>query len=125
MGTVSVEEANDTIMGGVQCLIKLIFVAPKFILHRVPKSGKKEQKIKNCVLQKKTFLFLHVHELGIVLGVSTDRKNHDGKVCSPKKFFDFSHQLRCALWEISSYPQILNSKKRVMMPRKCARFCLF
>ena len=37
--------------------------------------------MKNCILQKKTFLFLHVHKLDIVLGVNTDEKNHVGKVC--------------------------------------------
>ena len=33
--------------------------------------------------------FLRVHELDIVLGVNTDHKSHVGKVCSPKKFFEF------------------------------------
>ena len=33
-------------------MLKLIFVAPKFRLRRVKKRGKKEQKMKNCVLQK-------------------------------------------------------------------------
>ena len=70
-------------------MLKLIFVAPKFRLRRVQKRGKKEQKMKTRVLQKKTFLFLHVHELDIVLGVNTDRKNRVGKVCSPKKNFEF------------------------------------
>ena len=50
MGTMGVEEANDTIMGG--AVLKLIFVAPKFRLRRVKKRGKKDQKMKNCVLQK-------------------------------------------------------------------------
>ena len=37
-------------------MLKLIFVVPKFRLRRVQNRGKKEQKKKNCVLQKKTFL---------------------------------------------------------------------
>ena len=32
-------------------MLKLTFVAPKFRLRRVKKRGKKEQKMKNCVLQ--------------------------------------------------------------------------
>ena len=66
-------------------MVKLVFVAPKSRL--VQKNGKKEQKMKNRVLQK-TLLFLRVLELDIILGVNTDRKNRVGKVCSPKKFFD-------------------------------------
>ena len=38
-------------------VLKLIFVVPKFRLGRVQKRGKKEKKIKNCVLQKKLFFF--------------------------------------------------------------------
>ena len=53
-------------------MLKLVFVAPKFRLRRVQKRGKKEQKLKNCGLS--------VHELDIVLGVNTDRKNRMGKV---------------------------------------------
>ena len=34
---------------------------------------------------KNTFLFLRVHELDIILGVNTDRKNRVEKMCSPKK----------------------------------------
>ena len=33
-------------------ILKLIFVAPKFRLRGVQKRGKKEQKMKSCVLQK-------------------------------------------------------------------------
>ena len=33
-------------------MLKLSLVAPKFRLRRVNKRGKKEQKMKNCVLQK-------------------------------------------------------------------------
>ena len=51
MGTESVEEANDTIMGDVRCL-------NSFFYH--PNSDcvelKKGQKIKNCVLQKIIFI---------------------------------------------------------------------
>ena len=72
-------------------MLKLIFVAPKFRLRRVQKRGKKEQKMKNCVLQKNA-----------VLG-NTDRKIRVGKVCSSKLFFNFGNQLRCAILEISSY----------------------
>ena len=70
-------------------MLKLPFVATKFRPRRVKKRGKKEQKMKNCILEKKSFLFLHVHELDIILRVNTDRKNRVGKVCSPKKFFVF------------------------------------
>ena len=38
-------------------ILKLLFVAPKFRLRRVKKRGKKEHKMKNCVLQKKLFFF--------------------------------------------------------------------
>ena len=51
MGTVSVEEANDTIIRVVQCF-NSDSVAPIFRLHRVHKKERKEQKMKNRVLQK-------------------------------------------------------------------------
>ena len=71
-------------------MLKLIFVAPKFRLRRVKKRGLKEQKMKNCVLQKNYLsFFLRVHELDIVLGVNTNQKSRMGKLCSPKKFFEF------------------------------------
>ena len=56
MGTVGVGEANDTIYG--RCaMLKLIFWAPKLWLRRVQNNGKKEQKMKNWVLQKNLFHF--------------------------------------------------------------------
>ena len=50
-----------------------------------------EKRAKNEKLRfaKITIFCLRVHELDIVLGVNTDRKNRVGKVCSPKKFFEF------------------------------------
>ena len=68
---------------------KRIVVVPKFRLYWVQKRGKKEQKMKKMRFAKKTFLVLRVRELGIVLGVNTDRKNRVRKVCSTKIFFDF------------------------------------
>ena len=50
---------------------------------------KKIAKNEKSRFAKNTFLFLRVHELDIILGVNTDRKNRVGKVCSPKNFFDF------------------------------------
>ena len=49
----------------------------------------KRAKNEKSRFEKNTFLFLRVRELDIVLGVNTDRKNHVGKVCSPKKSFGF------------------------------------
>ena len=67
------------------------------------KKGKKEQKIKKWNFAKKTFSFLRVYELDIVLGVNADRKNRMGKVCSRKICLNFRNQLRCPILEISSY----------------------
>ena len=69
-------------------MLKLVFVAPKFRLRRVKKGGKraKNEKLR---FAKITIFSLRVHELDIVLGVNTDRKNRVGKVCSPKKIFEF------------------------------------
>ena len=58
MGTVGVEKANQTIMGD-SAMLKHVFVTRKFRLRRAQKRWKKEQKMKNCVLQKKIF-FLSV-----------------------------------------------------------------
>ena len=63
---------------------KYLFVALKLGLRRNQKKGKTERKIKNCVLQKKTILFLCVYELDIVLGVNTEPKNSVGKLYWPK-----------------------------------------
>ena len=73
-----------------RCAVKLHFIAPKFGLHPVKKKVKNEK----LRFTKNIFLFLRVHELGIVLWVNTDQKkktdrNRVGKVCSPKKMFDF------------------------------------
>ena len=72
-------------------MLKLPFVAPKLRLYRIQKKGKKGQKrAKNEKLFcKNNYFFLRVHKLDIVLGVNMDRKNRVGKVCSPKKIFDF------------------------------------
>ena len=69
-------------------MLELIFVRPKFRLRRVKKRGKKSKKWKMAFC-KNNYLFLRVHELDIVLGVNTDRKTRVGKVCSPKKIFEF------------------------------------
>ena len=69
-------------------MLKLILVAPKFRLRRVKKRGK-TSKNEELRFAKITIFFLRVHELDIVLGVNTDRKNRVGKVCSPKKIFEF------------------------------------
>ena len=70
-------------------MLKLIFVALKLRLRRVRKKGKKEKKMKNCVLQKKTFLFLHVNELDIVnsSGGQCGSKKSCGEVVLAKNFF--------------------------------------
>ena len=69
-------------------MLKLPFVAPKFRLRRIKRRGKKSKKWK-IAFCKNNYFFLRVHELDIVLGVNTYRKNRVGKVCSPKKFFEF------------------------------------
>ena len=46
---------------------------------------------------------MRVYKLDIVLGVIPNRKTHVEKVRSPKKFWNFGNQLRCAISEISSY----------------------
>ena len=59
MGTVGVKEAKDTQYWR-YAMLKLVFVAPKFRLRRVQKNGKKEQKMKNRVLQKTLFFHWEV-----------------------------------------------------------------
>ena len=70
-------------------MLKLPLVATKFRLRRVKKKGEKRAKNEKLRFAKITIFFLRVHELDIVLGVNTDRKNRVGKVCSPKKIFEF------------------------------------
>ena len=70
-------------------MLKLVFVAPKFRLLRVQKKWKKRAKNEKSRFAKITIFFLRVHEWDIVLGVNTDQKNRVGKVCSPKKIFEF------------------------------------
>ena len=53
------------------------------------KKWKNRAKNEKSRFAKNTFLFLRVHELDIILGVNTDRKNRVGKVCSPKFFLTF------------------------------------
>ena len=70
MGTVGVEESNDTITGGVQCLNLFFYHSNSDCIEfqrRVKKS--KSEKLR---FAKKTFLFLLFHEWDIVLGVNTD-----------------------------------------------------
>ena len=60
---------------------------------------KKRAKNEKSLFAKKTFLFLRVQELDIILGVNADRKNRVLKVCSPKNCFDFLSPVKV---EISS-----------------------
>ena len=70
-------------------MLKLIFPAPKYRRYRVQKKEKKEQKMKNCVLQRKNFSILRFHELDRALVVNTDQKNRVGirEGVLAKKFF--------------------------------------
>ena len=67
-------------------MLKLIFVAPKFILRRVQKKGTKGQKMKKSRFAKNTFLFYRVHEWEIVLRVNMAWKIVWGW-CAHKKIF--------------------------------------
>ena len=53
------------------------------------KKMEKRAKNEKSRFAKNTFLFLRAHDLDIILGVITDRKNRVGQVCPPKKFFYF------------------------------------
>ena len=81
-------------------MLKLIFVAPNFRLRRVQKKGRNEQKMKNCVLQKKLLYFCVIHELYVVLGVNIRIEKIVWKRCvlAKKIFLTFRHQLRCAIF---------------------------
>ena len=70
------KQANDTCMRDVQCLNSL-FLAPKFRLRRVQKTGKKAKNEK-WRFAKKNFLFLRVHAWG-----QCELK----KSCAREKFF--------------------------------------
>ena len=69
-------------------MIKLPLVAPKFRLRRVQKKGKKEQKMKNCVLQKKTFHTSYFWESIRIEKIVLGRCAHQNF------FFTFRHQFK-------------------------------
>ena len=92
---------------GRRAMLKLVFVAPKFRLRRVKKKGKLIKNEKNAFCKKK-LLFLRVHELGIVLGVNMDRKNHVGKVT-------FRQQLRRTCVTIYVVMHHLRSRVRILL----------
>ena len=83
--------------------MQLIFVAREFRLHRVQKRGKKEQKMKNCVLQKKLFYFCMFTSWTQFWGSMRIKKIAWGRCARQKNFLNFGNQLRCAISEISSY----------------------
>ena len=91
IGTVGEEEAY-----------KLPFVAPKFRLRRVRKNAKKEQKMKNHVLQKTVFHFSVFTSWKWFLGLIWVEKIVWGRCACQKFFLTFCRQLRCAILEISS-----------------------
>ena len=97
MGTVSVGEANDTIMGCQQCINSLLQHCVEF------KKMEKRQKIKNCILQKTLFYFCIFTSWKWFWGLMRVEKNGMEQVCSPKNFFDFLSPVRCEIFEISSY----------------------
>ena len=82
--------------------LSCIFVAPKFRLRRVQKMGKKEQKIKNCVLQKLLFFFCVFTSWTLFWASIRIGKPVWGRCARQKKFLNFGNQLRCAILEISS-----------------------
>ena len=84
-------------------MLKLIFVEPKFRLRRVQKNGKKEQKMKNRVLQKKLFSFA-CSRTGHYSGGQYGSEKSCGEVVLAKKIFlTFCRRLRCEILKISSY----------------------
>ena len=85
-------------------MLKLVFVAPKFRLRRVQKNGKKEQKMKNRVLQKTLFyfcvftswtLFWRSIRIGNIVWGRCARRNFFFTFCRHKgaKFWKFPHIL--------------------------------
>ena len=86
MGTLNVEEPNDNIVGGLQCL-NSVLLATKFRLRRVKKKGKKRAKNEKLRFAKKTFLVLRVYELGISSGDQYGSKKSCGEGVLAKKNF--------------------------------------
>ena len=66
---------------------------------------------------QKTIFFLRVHELDIILGINTDQKSCVGKVCSPKKFFEFWEPVKVR--NLGNFCHILHFKiKNILINRK-------
>ena len=84
-------------------MLKLVFVAPKFRLRQVQKNGKKEQKMKNRVLQKTLFYFSVFTSWKWFWGLIRAEKKVWGRCARQKFFLTFCRQLyiRCAILEIS------------------------
>ena len=75
---------------GMFAVHKLSFLAPKFRLRRVQKNGKKEQKMKNRVLQKTLFYFSVFTSWTLFWGLIRVEKIVWGRCARQKIFFDFS-----------------------------------
>ena len=88
---------------GMFAVHKLPFVATKFRLRRVQKNGKKEQKMKNHILQNKLFYFCVFTSWALFWGSIRIGKIVWGRFARQKNFLTFCRQLRCEILEISSY----------------------
>ena len=90
-------------------MLKLVFVAPKYRLRRVQKYEKKEQKMKNRVLQKTLFYFCVFTSWKWFWGLIRVEKIIWGSVLAKKFFLTFCRQLRCEILEMNEFvPMILS-----------------
>ena len=111
-----VGEANDTIMGGVQCLNSLLLHPNSDCVEF--KKMEKRAKNENSRFAKNTFAFFQYYVLstdflallncklsivGLFWGLIRIGKIVWGRCARQKNFLTFCRQLRCEILEISSY----------------------